>query len=899
MRQSRVVYLAAIVPFIFAALLGAVGMAGAESVSLTRTLMLLVLVTAVAGTLVSVISIKSLLQLLGADPSQLMATASELDQGTTDRERTVGGTIMSRLLALRTFLTESNANADFTARIRQAVDGADTNIMIADAERNVVYMNHSVVQMLRNAEGEIRKDLPNFSVDTVLNGSIDRFHKDPSHQMTMLNQLRSTHRTVIKLGASSFGLIASPILSPTGERLGTVVEWKDLTAEKRLEELAVSNTRIRAAIDSAETNIMIADTGRRVVYMNESVTAMLRSAQKQIRRDLPNFDVDTVLNGNIDRFHKDPSHQMKVLDQLKGTHRTQIKLGDNTFSLIASPIFGTDGERLGTVVEWKDRTLELKAEEEAVFNTRIRQAIDNSSNNIMIADAERNVVYMNKAVEGMLRSSEKQIRKDLPQFEVDKVLNGSIDRFHKDPSHQMNMLSRLQGTHSAEIVLGDDTFRLIANPIFADDKSRLGTVVEWLNRTDELKTANDVNELVRYASAGDFSTRIGIEGKEGFFLELADGLNKLMETSDRGLQDIARVLGAIAEGDLTERVTEDYQGTFLELKEYCNKTTESLTTMIGEIRQASDTIFTASAEIAGGNADLSTRTEQQASNLEETASSMEELTSTVRTNTDNAKQANVLAEQASSVATSGGVLINQVVVTMEAINESARKISDIIGVIDGIAFQTNILALNAAVEAARAGEQGRGFAVVASEVRTLAQRSADAAKDIKQLISDSVTKIEGGNQLVNKSGETMSEIVTAIKRVNDIMSEIAAASVEQSSGIEEVNTAVNQMDEMTQQNAALVEEAAAAAESLQSQAEQLQKNLSVFRLDDQDTGKVQSSKVERRPAAKLARPGTESKGATKPASGAGKSTAAKHAAVEPKRKPKVSPKDAESDWESF
>lgn len=256
---------------------------------------------------------------------------------------------------------------------------------------------------------------------------------------------------------------------------------------------------------------------------------------------------------------------------------------------------------------------------------------------------------------------------------------------------------------------------------------------------------------------------------------------------------------------------------------------------------------------------------------------MEELTSTVKLNADNAKQANVLAEQAATVATDGGSLIQQVVVTMNDINESSQKIADIIGVIDGIAFQTNILALNAAVEAARAGDQGRGFAVVASEVRTLAQRSANAAKDIKGLISDSVKKIESGNTLVGKSGNTMKEIVTAIKRVNDIMAEIAAASAEQSSGIDEVSTAVSQMDEMTQQNAALVEQAAAAAESLQSQADQLTQRVSQFRLaSDGASGRSHS-------AARLAPPQSRS-------SSLSSSAPAKKLAP---------PKNQDDEWESF
>ena len=280
---------------------------------------------------------------------------------------------------------------------------------------------------------------------------------------------------------------------------------------------------------------------------------------------------------------------------------------------------------------------------------------------------------------------------------------------------------------------------------------------------------------------------------------MSKGLNELLDITEQGLNEISRVLLAISKGDLTQRITTDFQGTFNQMKEYCNTSADNLTDVISEIREASQTITSGSSEIAKGNADLSSRTEQQASNLEETASSMEEITSTVQLNADNAKQANGLASDAANVASDGGKLIEQVVGTMSGINESATKIADIIGVIDGIAFQTNILALNAAVEAARAGEQGRGFAVVASEVRTLAQRSANAAKDIKELISDSVSKIESGNALVNQSGETMNNIVDSIKRVNDIMSEIASASAEQASGIDEINRAIVQMDEMTQQ----------------------------------------------------------------------------------------------------
>ena len=357
-----------------------------------------------------------------------------------------------------------------------------------------------------------------------------------------------------------------------------------------------------------------------------------------------------------------------------------------------------------------------------------------------------------------------------------------------------------------------------------------------------------------YLSAIEAFSRTQVQGMEQFTAEAADiarGATVLMlgigvlatvlagaiavlltRSITRPVGEAVRVAQTVAAGDLTSRIdvhSDDQTGQLMRALKTMN---ESLSRVVGGVRSSTDTIAMASSQIAAGNQDLSSRTEEQASSLEQTAAAMEELTGTVKQNADNARQANQLAVLASEVAVRGGAVVGQVVQTMDSIHASSRKVANIIGVIDGIAFQTNILALNAAVEAARAGDQGRGFAVVAAEVRNLAQRSAAAAKEIKGLIDESVQKVGEGSELVGEAGRTMQEIVGSVRRVTDIMGEISAASHEQTTGIEQISHAIGQMDQVTQQNAALVEEAASAAQSMQEQAASLVQSVSLFRLAD-------------------------------------------------------------------
>ncbi|TAL49893.1 MAG: PAS domain-containing protein [Methylovulum sp.] len=464
-------------------------------------------------------------------------------------------------------------------------------------------------------------------------------------------------------------------------------------------------------------------------------------------------------------------------------------------------------------------------------NLRVKIALDNVSTGVMIADNRNNIIYTNKSVVDMLGKAEADIRKQLPHFSANRLIGTSIDNFHKKPSHQAQLLTSLTGTYSASMEVGGRTMLVTASPVINEQGQRLGTVAEWQDRTNETATEKELADMVDAAAQGDFTKRIDTQDKEGFFKQLGESFNQLMQTSETGLSEVVRVLDALSRGDLTENITNEYSGTFGQLKDDANSTVDKLKDIIQQIKEAADSINTGAREIAMGNNDLSYRTEEQAASLEQTAASMEELTSAVQHNAANAEKANQLAINAAEVAGKGGVAVGQVVTTMEDINASSRKIVDIISVIDSIAFQTNILALNAAVEAARAGDQGKGFAVVAVEVRNLAQRAAEAAGEIKSLIGDSVDKVEEGSKLVSQAGKTMQEIVTSIHGVTVIMSEITAASAEQSAGIKQVNQAISQMDDVTQQNAALVEQAAAAAESLEQQAQSLTVTVGSFKLN--------------------------------------------------------------------
>lgn len=563
---------------------------------------------------------------------------------------------------------------------------------------------------------------------------------------------------------------------------------------------------IKSAMDGVSAAIMVVNRDFIVTYVNKASIDLFSNNIIQFKQVFPDFDHTKIVGTCIDIFHKHPQHQRQMLaDPSRLPFKTDIRVADLTISLYVTATYTQSGEYSGNVLEWRDVTKERHRAIEDLDAAGKLVAI-NKIQGVIEFDLTGKIIAVNENFANVTGYSEKEIVGNHhsmfvePSYKTsheykrfwEKLATGEADSGQYKRIGKGDKVVWLQASYNP--VLGDDgkPFKVVK---FATD------ITEQQNAASSLQYAvEETQVIIEAAKSGDLSNRVSLAGKSGAIASLCDGINSLIE---------------------------------------------KMTEVITQVKEAGETINTAAGEISSGNTDLSSRTEQQASSLEETAASMEELASTVKNNAENAKQANQLAEIASGVALKGGKVVGQVVDTMIAINQSAHQIEDIISVIDGIAFQTNILALNAAVEAARAGEQGRGFAVVAGEVRNLAQRSASAAKEIKELITDSVNKTAEGTKQVEVAGTTMQEIVTSVQRVTDIMSEISAASIEQSMGISQVNTAITSMDEVTQQNAALVEEAAAAAESLVDQAVGLMDTVRAFKLQGDLTNQSNNKQAHR------------------------------------------------------
>ncbi|MBE9563027.1 MAG: chemotaxis protein [Proteobacteria bacterium] len=472
---------------------------------------------------------------------------------------------------------------------------------------------------------------------------------------------------------------------------------------------------------------------------------------------------------------------------------------------------------------------------------RINQALDRATTNILITDNNYNVIYVNTSAQHLFTKYESIIQQQIANFDASQVMGSNFSLCHPgDHNNIHQILKNIKGSHHTRISIDTMTLDHIITLVTDNSKQQIGIIMEFNDRSDEVAIEKEINTVIEAASSGNFKPRIDLANKEGFFAIFATSINEIMTFNQSVIKDITIVISALSEGDLTKKIDTNYVGLFEQLKNDINTTVTQLTKIMSSMLQTAKMVNEVADRISQSNLSLSKRTESQAASLEETASSMQQMTATIQQNATHTVQAVELADKAKQKAKAGGKIIRSTIQAMDEINISSKKISDIIGVIDEIAFQTNLLSLNAAVEAAHAGAQGRGFAVVASEVRNLAQRSATAAKAIKALIQDSAIKVEEGTNLVNKSGKILEKIVTANKQVSDIISDIASATREQSSGIHQINMAVAQMDDMTQQNASLASEISSTGNLMKEQAQKLEGQVAFFHVGEMELPKSDS-----------------------------------------------------------
>ncbi len=667
------------------------------------------------------------------------------------------------------------------------------------------------------------------------------------------------------------------------------------------------------ALERIRLPVMMVDTDLIVTYVNQASKDLFKQNLQVFQQAFPAVDFNQLVGECIDEFHQHPERQRKILgDPSNLPFSTDIQVGNLKFNLQVSAVMDAKGQHQGSVLEWQDVTRRRKSEME---NSRLNSIVENMTTNVMLADLDFRITYMNPALKHMLRGNAEKIKTVFSDFSVDKLIGICIDDFHKNPAHQRKILSDKNNLpYTGNIRVADLNFKLTAFPLVDNNDEDIGYAVEWVDTTAMQKRELEIKGFEAQAEAisktqaviefnmdGSIITandnfleatgytleeikgkyhRIFVRDEEaksadykrfweqlnrgeynsGEYLRLTktgdeiwlqasynpvlDGSGKPFKVVKFASDVTNRVnnfylvneqLKAMAEGNFNDELTLPVAENFAELEASINNTTQKIKEVISEIAVAADQVSSSSRELSEGNSDLSQRTEEQASSLEQTASAMEEFASAVKLTSDNAEQANTLAAESRDEAERGNTVLNKTNQAMENIDKSSRKIADIIGVIDDISFQTNLLALNAAVEAARAGEHGRGFAVVASEVRNLAQRSANAAKEIKELINDSLDTVEDGTRLSQESSKVLQGIINKIRDVAGIVRDISSATSEQATGVDEVNVAIAQMDKMTQQNAALVEQTAAAAESMEEQANALTTQISQFDIGNSNT----------------------------------------------------------------
>lgn len=825
------------------------GLQRAETtVTATSVTALLPLILAVV---LGVALIVSTMRQLGADPSRLEYFVNEIANDNLSVEMSTGAAetgvfasarVMQRRLRER--IESDRLLLAENGRVRQALMNVSGYVLIAGPDGKVIFVNDALREFVDQIGAYVETDTA-VSFEGSLEGvDLEQLHQSPSESLANIS---SETEARITFGPHTIDYVANPVYADNGDRVGTVVEWRDRTADleeaRQVEITLAENGRIREALVNVDGMVMIAGRENQIVFANTAMMDFLDRIESSIAQRVSGFFAASVLGADASFMHREVSHGAAFDASSNSAQHGRLEFGSHTIDYASNPVFSDSGERMGTVFEWRDQT-EALAEEVVVKatleeNGRVREALNSAAANVMIAGPDHKIVYANHAMRAFFDSARDEIMKATGEGNVPALEGTHVAILHRESDPQV--FESLSERYQSQVMFETITVDYIANPVFGDDGDRIGTVFEWVDRTAELAVEEEVQGVVTAALAGDLSRRIALGDKTGFFVTLSENVNQLVGIAQFVLDDTMRVFAAVAKGNLTETIDREYVGAFDQLKSDANTTIAQLTEVVGRIQKSAGWVRSAAEEISQGNVDLARRTESQAASLQETAASIEEMTGAVSTNASNAQEAEALALTAREHAERGGTVVKQAINAMKDISNSSREVTAIIGVIDEIAFQTNLLALNAAVEAARAGEQGRGFAVVANEVRNLAGRSGSAARQIKELIEASTSRVDVGSQLVDETGKTLEEIVRGVDQVSDMVGKIASANRKQSTGIQEINGAVTQIDELTQQNAALVEEAAQGSQALTEQADGLNQLMRFFNTETETHASVKHS----------------------------------------------------------
>ncbi len=587
--------------------------------------------------------------------------------------------------------------------------------------------------------------------------------------------------------------------------------------------------RLRSSIEGSSTPMMMVDRELIITYANPATVNMIAANLNAFTTAFPGFDLDKLVGSCIDIFHANPTHQRKILGNPANLpHKAEIKVGDLQFSLSISAMIDGAGQYIGNTLEWQNIT-EVKRKETEV--SRLMSMIQSSATNFMMCDVDLNITYCNPAVIKLLSQYQDKLRTIFPGLDVSKLVGTNIDIFHKNPAHQRRILADVRNLPMrTEITVGGLEFGLNASALMDASGKHIGNAVEWLDNNARADYRKEVDALLQSMQDGVLAARGNEDRMDEVYRPMIANINSIIEAIVAPLKEVKEQLAKVESGDLTAYVTGDYRGDHQMLKDGLNNTLDSLNDILGQVATAADQVASGSRQVSDSSQALSQGATEQASSLEEITASMTEMASQTKQNAENASQANQLSSAARSSAESGNALMQGMVKAMADIDDSSQNISKIIKAIDEIAFQTNLLALNAAVEAARAGVHGKGFAVVAEEVRSLAARSAKAARETTDMIEGSIKKVNQGSDIAQKTAGALEEIVSGISKATDLVAEIAAASNEQAQGIGQVNQGLVQLDKVTQQNTSSAEESAAASEELSGQATQLKQIIGKFTL---------------------------------------------------------------------